>query len=372
MKCSESKPTCSHCLRLGIECNWPAALTTNAASGSAPGSRPHSPAAAASVITAPSPSASFMVAQPQAQPELSINDLKLLHFWLVNTSITITVQDSIYMWQNVVVELGFRHHFLLHGILAVAATHKAGIFPSERDDLLLQSASHIEIGLRTFRTCLETPLPATCVPVFVMAGLLSIQNLGAAQANPPVDPIGHLCLWMLMVRGARSTVQQNWNLLRCSEISGLLLGHERLSDDTDEFVEMDSLKSLVEQVAQGATEREIYLDCVDQLRAVLLGVRCMSDRQQTSSMCSSWAATIHEGYRELLDQRQPLALVIVAHFATLFSHCRRIWCYRNWDFWIMNAVQSELPTEFEPWLDWPRKQISSTDSMTSSPSTLST
>jgi hypothetical protein len=82
---------------------------------------------------------------------------------------------SPYLWQNVVVEIGFRHHFLLHGILAVAATHKASIYPSEREDLMVQAASHIEIGLRDFRKCLEDTVPATCVPVFVMAGVLSVR-----------------------------------------------------------------------------------------------------------------------------------------------------------------------------------------------------
>lgn len=315
---------------------------------------------------------SSCVSRPQTQPGLSINDLKLLHFWFVNTSISMTSQDSLYLWQNVVVELGFQHHFLLHGILAVAATHKASIFPSERDDLLVQSASHIEIGLRTFRTCLEIPLPATCVPVFVMAGLLSVQNLGVAQADPPQDPIGHLCLWMLMVRGTKSTIHQNWELLRCSEVAVLLRGHDRLSEGVVDFVEMDNLRSLVEQKAQGTAARDIYLDCVDQLRAVLLNVRRMGDDRQSSSMSSSWVATIHEGYRELLAQRQPLALVIVAHFATLFSICRGIWCYRNWDSWILNAVQSELPAEYEPWLEWPRKQIGPMSSIAATPSAIPT
>lgn len=304
---------------------------------------------------------------------MSINDLKLLHFYFVNTSTSMTLENSPYMWQNVVVELGFRHHFLLHGILAIAATHKASIYPSERDDLLVQSAAHIEIGLDTFRKCLESPLPATCVPVFLMAGLLSVQSLGTAQIHPPMDPIGDLCMWMRMVRGTKSTIQQNWEIIQSSEIAMMLQGHQRHPDNTTQVPEIDELRSLVEQSAtRDNAERDIYLDCVDQLRAVFVSSRRLDSLgKQSSAMSSSWVATIHEGYRELLDRREPLALVIIAYFAPMFRTSTKIWWYRNWDSWILNAVQSELPAEYQPWLEWPRMQVGSMNSMTSTPIAMS-
>lgn len=299
----------------------------------------------------------------QSQPDLAIHDLKLLHFYLVNTSSSIIV-DSAYMWQNVVVELGFRHHFLLHGILAVAAIHKASIYPSEQDELLVQSAAHIEIGLRTFRKCLESPLPATCVPVFLMAGLLSVQSLGTAQIHTPVDPIGDLCMWMRMVKGTKSTIHQNWLILQSSEIASMLHGLDLRPDETTHVVEISDLMSLVEQTsAHGTSARDVYLDCVDKLRTILVNIRRPDCSEKlASTLPSFWAATVNEEYCELLARRDPLALVIVTYFTSLFRHSSNSWWYLGWHGWVLNAVQSELSAEYVPWLEWPKMQLSSTAS----------
>lgn len=280
-----------------------------------------------------------------------------------------TAQDSQYMWQNVVVEVGFRHHFLLHGILAVAATHKASVFPSEQEELLLQSASHIEIGLQTFRKCLESPLPILSVPVFLFAGLLSVQTLGTAQVHAPVDPIGDVCMWMRMVKGAKSTINQNWELLLSSEIGSMLHNHTPASEESTDIVEINDLRSLVEQTAiHGTAEREVYLECVDHLRRVFISDRYLAaNDKQSSSMPGTWAATVNEGFCDLLAQRQPLALVIIAFFSTLFRTWPGIWWYRNWDTWILNAIQLELPVEYEPWLQWPRAKL---NAATSPPTTM--
>lgn len=56
--------------------------------------------------------------------QLDIPDLKLLHFWTMSTAPTISVPAHGDIWQTKMVEVGFKHHFVLHGILAVAAIHR--------------------------------------------------------------------------------------------------------------------------------------------------------------------------------------------------------------------------------------------------------
>lgn len=275
------------------------------------------------------------------------------------------------MWQNVVVDIGFRHHFLLHGILAVAATHKATVFPSEQEDLLVQSAAHMDIGLRAFRKCLESPLPAVCVPVFLMAGLLSVHALGAAQVHAPMDPIGDICMWMRMVKGTKSTIHENWQFLLSSEIGSMLQNHPFGAAEPTSLAEIDDLRTLVEQTSpQGSKELSIYLNCVEQLRSVFISDRRTAPGdKQASSLASTWAATVSEGYCDLLTQRQPLALVIIAYFSTLFLNNSGAWWFRNWGLWILDAVQAALPTEYEPWLEWPKGRIGSTTSTPSGATT---
>jgi hypothetical protein len=288
-----------------------------------------------------------------------VDDLKLLHFWIVNTASSMSAgHGAAHLWQNIIVDMSFHHHFLLHGILAVAAVHKATIFPAERESLITQSASHISIAITSFKDLLEAPLPATCVPVFVMAGLISIHSLGLAQVRPPTDAVADIFTWARLVKGTQSTIRDNWELLQTSEIAPLLaLGRPQMMDH--EFEEINRLKSLVQDEAGlSASVREIYYDTVQQLQIVYGNMEhAPRGDGRASSLVSSWVALVPEQYHELLASREPVALVIIAYFAVLFKTPTHIWWFRSWSTWILGSVRAQLPRVYESWLEWPAAQI---------------
>jgi hypothetical protein len=263
-----------------------------------------------------------------------------------------------HIWQSVMVDIGFRHHFLLHSILAVAAVHKAIIFPAERDELITQSSAHIDIAITSFRDLLESPLPATCVPVFLTAGLLSIHSLGMAQSRTPTDPVADIYTFMRLVKGTQSTIQQNWPILQTSEIAPLLtIPHATPADTVIE--EVDALKSLVQaEVDMDDSIRTTYLETIHQLQIVFSNVRRLAeDNFQASSQLSSWVALVPPEYHELLASREPVALVILAYFAVLFKMQPHVWWFRNWGGWILESVRGQLPGRYDGWLEWPASQI---------------
>ncbi|KJX94177.1 C6 zinc finger domain-containing protein [Zymoseptoria brevis] len=348
VKCNESRPKCSHCARLEIECLWP-----DSAANALPS--PHSPGQVQSHSPASSVEQQRQTGGPR--PELAVDDMKLLHFWTVNTATSMNYAS--HLWQIVIVDMAFNHHFLLHGILAVAAIHKATIFSAEREALITQSSSHIGIAIASFRHLLATPVPATCVPVFLMAGLLSIHSLGLAQLRTPTDAVGEIYTWMRLVKGTQSTIQQNWQRLQASEIAPLL-SRGRAGLVLTEVEEVNHLRSLVQdEVHLTAPERQTYIDAINQLQTVFGNVLYQKgDEIQASAMVSSWVALVPPEYHELLVSREPVALVIIAYFAVLFREQQGVcWWFRKWDIWILESVRAQLPTAYERWLEWPTAQI---------------
>lgn len=107
-QCDEARPRCRACSRLELECSW----------APAPNASP-----------SPSTPSSFQASNYAASTQLAIPDLMLLHFWTTETSATITVPAHGDIWRTKMVEVGFRHPFVLHGILAVAAIHRGECKP---------------------------------------------------------------------------------------------------------------------------------------------------------------------------------------------------------------------------------------------------
>ncbi|KXS99491.1 hypothetical protein AC578_3753 [Pseudocercospora eumusae] len=352
VKCDELKPRCSHCTRLEIECHY--ADTRSSSNITSYGNSPLSDPVA-------SPSTPGFSTNADGTPSLPIPELKLLHFWLLNTSLTCSAKSHVAIYQSVVVELGFQHPYLLHGIFAVAALHRATITTdsAERKRLIHQSTAHYDTAISAYRRLIETPDPATCVPVFLLSGLLHMHILGFSQVAPPVDAIDEICTWIRVIRGVGSSINPNWERLRTSEVAPVInavAGRERVDRSQDS--EILPLKDLANEVADQES-RDVYLKAIDELHAILLSVRLEShsDDRWTIPMTLSWAVVIPSQYLDLLTAHEPVALVILSHYAVLFEYQRRSWWIHNWSKWTQEAVHQYLDESLWKWTEWPRSQV---------------
>ncbi|GJC87701.1 sterol regulatory element-binding protein ECM22 [Colletotrichum liriopes] len=81
--------------------------------------------------------------------------MELMHHYTTSTAHTLALRaDMQDVWRTVVPQMGYEHPFVLHGILAVSAIHKAHLLPSQREKYLDIAAYHQTRGLEGFRTAL--------------------------------------------------------------------------------------------------------------------------------------------------------------------------------------------------------------------------
>ena len=293
---------------------------------------------------------------------LDVADLKLLHFWVLNTALTCGPDAHLHLFQNAFVELGFRHHFLLHGILAMAALHKASIYPAECEELSLQSSTHMDIAIHALRTQLRRPDPATCSSIFALAILVVVHSLGIAQLHPPTDPIGDICHWMRLIKGVQATVEQNWARLLTSEVSPIIMDVERdrTQVSTGNIAPVLGLKDLITQtMPSDSPHQATYLQAIDELHIVHLNVQHhrRTGEKVSVQITLTWTATIDPILLDLLEERDHLALLILAYFAVLFEWQGDSWWMRGWATWTLDAVQMCLGEEYSQWMEWPLKQL---------------
>lgn len=277
------------------------------------------------------------------------------------------------------VQVGFRHHFVLHGILAVAAIHRgelgiisafrlswltftrfiAGIYPAESEELTMQSSTHMDVAISELRRQIERPDPAVATAVFALSGVLVIHSLGMAQIHPPSDPIGDLCHWFRLVKGTQACVADNWIRLLSSELAPIITSIDRKKDPGHGVAEVLQVKDLIRQeVPEENPLQEVYLQAVDELHVVFINVHHYIRQQEVSAVnhTLSWIATVRPAFLELLYNRDQLALVVLAHFAVLFRLQENSWWMRGWARRTLDAVQTRLEPRYREWTAWARRQ----------------
>jgi hypothetical protein len=79
------------------------------------------------------------------------------------------------------------------------------------------------------------------------------------------------------------------------------------------------------------------------------------------SLSFGWLFEIPFGFVELLEQRQPAALIIFAHFSMLFQKAPKFWWNEPIPAKIVKAVAAVLPQEYYRWIECPIREVLGAD-----------
>ena len=70
-----------------------------------------------------------------------------------------------------------------------------------------------------------------------------------------------------------------------------------------------------------------------------------------------WPINLSGEFTDLLSMRKPEALIILAHYAVLLHHRRRVWLVGNVGGILIQEISKFLGTFWKSWLDWPNEVI---------------
>jgi hypothetical protein len=355
-KCNEARPRCANCIRLDISCAWP----------EVPNGSPSSPTA--SPGTQPSPLGDTHPGTPINNFELSLPDMRLLHHW--TTKGYIAVHPSLAkrhdVWQNGIIELGFEHTFLLHGVLALSAVHKASfLLPAERQSLFFQADAHLSQALETMRRNLETSNEETAVPMFVLSAVLLTYNFGSVQEKPE-DPVGSLHHCFMLMNGIKVVIGRHWGTIQFSPIIKPLV--EMTSASTIQALDELAKDDTHPQVLRLMELTELMLDnqdkeactlAITQLHRMAVCIPHINPEYDAYHFLFPWAARLSNRFFDLLAAHNPIACVITVYFSALLASVRSVWWFVKWPRWLLTATEQLLVAtpDLLEWLDWPQKII---------------
>lgn len=104
---------------------------------------------------------------------------------------------------------------------------------------------------------------------------------------------------------------------------------------------------------------EVLQEMFDSVRATTTG----SDGRNTASrriiVVYEWPVRLPVGYVELLEQRRPEALIILAYYGVLLHRARNYWAVSDAGEYLIRAITRHLGAYWADWLKWPNSVLAS-------------
>jgi hypothetical protein len=86
-------------------------------------------------------------------------------------------------------------------------------------------------------------------------------------------------------------------------------------------------------------------------------VAAASPRPPSDALIKIWIHFVSDRYIELLSERQPGSLIILAHYAVLLRRSEQYWYLEGVAEQILKIADAFVPSEWKSWLKWPKEQI---------------
>ncbi|KAK2042380.1 fungal Zn binuclear cluster domain-containing protein [Colletotrichum somersetense] len=262
-----------------------------------------------------------------------ISDLELMHHY---TSVSYQTFSHSSVGQKTlqydVPREALSYPFLLHQILAFSAYHLAYLQPECRHAYLMQAAQHQNDAINGMRgTLLGTISSANCNALFASSIFLTLSAFATYPSyekhNPSFCPIDSILDIFTLTDGMSVILRTSDEDLRKGPLREIFI--RGAGDATPTTVEatlqplFDRLPSLGTQLAEiGALEHEGKYTIVN---AIIALSKCIAKVSTVNAMSAPvefravflWPIMMSTDYLDSLRQRQPAALVVLAHYCVI-------------------------------------------------------
>lgn len=369
-KCNEVHPVCSNCERRQIFCDFslspgPSKSPSSHADARLPSGQPVSVRGRTPSQSAVDPFQQPDLVSTKKTTDLDITDLKLMHhFTSVVAGDLANAQsiEALALWQVHAVKLGFKHHFLLRGILAVAAFHLAYLHPEKRAEYELIGTTHQSIALSEFQDTLAHVDETNCHAMFAFSCLLIILTFASSAKETPKDFTTDVLHWFYLLRGAHMVLNLHAETIRTSFLKPLLdeMAHMEntaayIFPDTDQITKLFRICSSAEHDKETS---QAYDLAIHSLLSTFVQASLLRQRGDATVLATFvWPLNLAPKFLDLLSEKQPEAMIILAHYCVLIYwaeyHESDTWFISGWAKYMLETVKQSLPEKWQEHLKWP-------------------
>ncbi|OJJ47385.1 hypothetical protein ASPZODRAFT_132372 [Penicilliopsis zonata CBS 506.65] len=295
---------------------------------------------------------------------LTVFDLELLHHYTTSTCYTLSQASAVQaVWRDKVPRLSFGMPPLLHTILAVAALHLARSEPGREEQCLAQAQRHYTIAISTVVPVMPLLASQHCGTLFVFSSMMCI----VACARPPdsanflvLFEHGHISEWIRLVRGIKAVLDLGSDEFTTGPLAPIFVNGAFLAAARHDPSVLEQGRLYLWGVAKLVTKHcahepallAIYRDALDEL-ARTMAVVMKSDRQHLPpepGLIFAWLLEVSDEYLNLLQEGEPLALLIFAYFSIAIRQVEWIWWMEGLSDRLIAQLRSTLHAHHPDWV----------------------
>jgi hypothetical protein len=299
----------------------------------------------------------------------SAGDLDLLEHFKSCTYLDIGHSSaSRQLWQTTIPLLAYKHSFLKHGILACSALHLAYLNPLQKKRYKVTAAYHQNRALPEFRSAIVDVNENTYDALFAFSQLLIIYcfaSEGPDNDLPLLRQNHELGLpdWLYIIRGNCTIFETVRQCIEKGPLKALKLeGPDKevlctVSENPERARRLGGLLAAISQVT------EVYLSPLP--GALLELSRAFSNPRaaRSNSLFTIWTAVyiwpvqVSQEYLDLLKDKDPVALILLAHYCILLAQLDSHWYMGGYSKKLFSRIYNQLDQEWRQWLHWPLEEI---------------
>jgi hypothetical protein len=252
------------------------------------------------------------------------------------------------------------HPHVLHLMLALTALQLAHCRPGRRETYIMTADQHYERALASVTHALANIGSHNCDAILLSVQLICFVN----WARGP-QPGEYLAFgdhgrsdWLIMFRGIRTTLESSGrNNFTKTHATALKSKSRPLPSMTGPLSYKLQLSELLEHVSVTSP----ISVCEEHVRAVQLLQECYSNRydgvDSEYHVAFAWLYRMSDSFLDRLQQRDPVPLIIYAHFVVLMHEMEQFWYMKGWTHHAMGGVYEALGSEHTAWIRWPMAQV---------------
>ncbi|RMZ90040.1 hypothetical protein DV736_g2744, partial [Chaetothyriales sp. CBS 134916] len=299
--------------------------------------------------------------------DLAITDLKLLHHYTTVVAPELSLPrrpESLVMWQVDCVQLGFKHDFLLRGLLAVAAFEMCQSHPDQKAEYEVLASHHQSLALASYRETLQDVNASNSHAVFAFSCVLIVMAFASSTKEQPSDFNSDILQWFYLLRGANMVLNMHADTIRCSFLEPLITEMDTVkTTPTYTIPDTDQISDLFRICGIPNHEREVaqtYSLAIHSLLSTFTQVSVCRNSNESPVLASFvWPITLPPQFLDLLSEKQPEALVILAYYCVViyWGELDNTWFLRGWASYMLETIKQSVPENWRDHLKWPDEII---------------
>ncbi|KAJ3532861.1 hypothetical protein NM208_g8249 [Fusarium decemcellulare] len=390
--CDEVRPSCFNCTRYNVPCNygvddpkqdgvWSPPTQTSEDSLSAE-SQPRASSGVESCVPNVASANLFETPSITRLGQSWGLDLELMHHYCTVTSNTMAcAEPAKHVWRVIFPQEGYAHEYLMHGILSLAALHKASLMPNRREAYLKQSSFHHSVGQKTFTTLLTNInnnnwQPIFCFATIVIAYVLSPSPRFSGDSQLETAPISRTLELISVTRGIKAILLPYIPQLNQMRLAPLVTSVWLVSIDPtlesrpsleysvlpdDMFNALSSLRRFMLDTAPSGNKTD-YEKAASILEVSAVQI-AHADVNVEIGAVLLWPFFLPDSVVADIRERKPHALLVLAYYAVFMNALdRTYWFLRGWGQKLLEDIENQIEDhgQFRDLLAWPRRQIAIT------------